>query len=189
LYAKGVSDLGSVMNARSGQSVHDEGEGAGADMTSYLVVAHQTAASRALAETLQLIAADDPEASFVLLVPATPVEQLVIPDEGEAEEIAQRRCEAAVEFLEAQGVPVLEKCIGKPLPLEAIREELGRDAFAYDAIVISTFPAEQSRWLQANLVDETEKAFGLRVIHVLVEPPARIRPSHVQIRRRTSDSP
>ena len=152
-------------------------------MTRYLVVAHQTAASRSLAETLKGLVADDSPAEFVLLVPATPVEELVIPDEGEAAEIASGRCRAAAEFLESQGVSVAKRHVGDASPLKAIGDELSRGGPAYDAIVISTFPAGCSRWLKANLVAETERAYGLPVIHVEVDAPAKIKPSYIRLAR------
>jgi len=69
-------------------------------MSQYLVVAHQTATSPELLQRLTDIAADDPQAAFTLLVPATPVVQLLVPYVGreESREIAEKRAVEAKAF-------------------------------------------------------------------------------------------
>jgi hypothetical protein len=62
-------------------------------MGRYLVVAHQTAAGPRLREALQQQAAIDPGATFVVLVPATPVRHLLTWEEGETRAVAMRRAE------------------------------------------------------------------------------------------------
>ncbi|MDP9238020.1 MAG: dienelactone hydrolase family protein [Chloroflexota bacterium] len=64
-------------------------------MARYLVVAHQTATSQALVEAVRSHALDEPDAEFVLLVPATHVEHLLTWTEEESHEIARRDGDAA----------------------------------------------------------------------------------------------
>ena len=52
-------------------------------MTRYLVVAHQTATSLELLEKVTEIANGDPHSTFTILVPATPVQHLLVWEDGE----------------------------------------------------------------------------------------------------------
>ncbi|MCS7218671.1 MAG: hypothetical protein NZ846_06800 [Thermus sp.] len=128
-------------------------------MARYLVVAHRTAKSRELAEKLQEIQAQDPEARFVLLVPAVPPPGWVY-EEGEVEAQAQR---------EAQGIPVEEAKPGDISPLLALEEELQAHPGTYQAIVLATLPPGLSRWLRLDVHTQAER-FGLPVIHVVARP-------------------
>ena len=59
-------------------------------MARYLIVAHQTATSPALVSRVRAMLAVEPGAEFVVLVPATPVEQLPWYAEGDARSLARR---------------------------------------------------------------------------------------------------
>ena len=59
-------------------------------MTRYLVVAHQTATSPELLRRATELAREDPEATFSILVPATPVQHRWTWEEEETLEVAQR---------------------------------------------------------------------------------------------------
>src|SRR2546423_1443963 len=69
----------------------------------YLVVAHQTAVSDELLRCLREQAAASPDASFVLLVPATPVqdllgwEDLTGQNQQDSQSISARRAEEALQ--------------------------------------------------------------------------------------------
>ncbi|MER3603416.1 MAG: hypothetical protein C4298_06420 [Thermus sp.] len=130
----------------------------------YLVVAHRTAKSPALAEKLKEILNQDPEARFVLLVPATPPPGWVY-DESEVRERAEKEAQEAKRALEAQGVPIEEAKPGDISPLLAIEEELLAHP-QYQAIVLSTLPPGISRWLRLDVHTQAER-FGLPVIHVI----------------------
>ena len=60
-------------------------------MTSYLLVAHQTAHGEELLPAAKEPARQDPDAEFVLLVPATPVTSLLVREEGETADVARLR--------------------------------------------------------------------------------------------------
>ncbi|KGQ21802.1 hypothetical protein [Thermus filiformis] len=142
----------------------------------YLVVAHRTAKSPALAQKLKEILQQDPEARFVLLVPAV-VPPGWVYDENEVRERARRvasrrehrEAEEAKKALEAQGIPVEEAKPGDVSPLLALEEELAAHP-GYQAIVLSTLPPGLSRWLRLDVHTQAER-FGLPVVHV-VAPPA-----------------
>jgi nucleotide-binding universal stress UspA family protein len=134
----------------------------------YLVVAHRTAKSPALAQKLKEILQQDPEARFVLLVPAV-VPPGWVYDENEVRERARREAEEAKKALEAQGIPIEEAKPGDVSPLLALEEELAAHP-GYQAIVLSTLPPGLSRWLRLDVHTQAER-FGLPVVHV-VAPPA-----------------
>ena len=92
-------------------------------MARYLVVAHRTAKSPELAAKLKELLAQDPEARFVLLVPAVPPPGWVY-EENEVRRRAEEEAAAAKRALEAQGIPVEEAKAGDISPLLAIEEEL-----------------------------------------------------------------
>ncbi|WP_243030844.1 hypothetical protein [Thermus altitudinis] len=134
-------------------------------MARYLVVAHRTAKSPELAKKLLEIRDQDPEARFVLLVPAVPPGGWVY-EEKEIQERARKEAEAAKAALEAQGIPVEEAKPGDVSPLLAMEEELMAHPGAYQAIVLATLPPGLSRWLRLDVHTQAER-FGLPVIHVI----------------------
>jgi hypothetical protein len=138
-------------------------------MARYLIVAHQTAGSPELLERVKALAADDPAASFTLLVPATPTGHLLHNwEEGEARQLARRRAGEAMAALAAAGVPVAEARVGSHSPLEAVGDELQAHP-GYDRIVLSTFPPGVSRWLKGNLPAILGRRFRLPVDHVIAQ--------------------
>jgi bacterioferritin len=136
-------------------------------MKRYLVLANQTASSAELQDAIGRILQQDADAEFVLLVPATPVEDLLEWQPDESETVARRTGEAAQAQLEAIGARVVRVEIGDPLPSKAIEDELGRQREAYDGIIISTLPLQRSRWLALDQPRRIERRFGLPVTHVV----------------------
>ncbi|HEY6378268.1 MAG TPA: hypothetical protein VI316_03710 [Candidatus Dormibacteraeota bacterium] len=145
-------------------------------MARYLVVAHQTAESDELRRRLIELAAEDSNAQFVLLVPATPVNDLLVWEEGRSDEAAYRRTQAARDHLEAAGVHVVEAKVGDADPQAAIADELRSDP-AYATIVVSTLPPGVSRWLRLDLPARVRRmAPQSQVIHVVGRARAEARP-------------
>src|SRR5688500_13564181 len=60
------------------------------NMSRYLILANQTAASPELTSAIRDILEKDPDTDFLLLVPATPVEDLLDWQDGDSETIAKR---------------------------------------------------------------------------------------------------
>uniref|UniRef100_A0A7V4A1H1 Universal stress protein n=1 Tax=Thermus tengchongensis TaxID=1214928 RepID=A0A7V4A1H1_9DEIN len=134
-------------------------------MARYLVVAHRTAKSPELARKLAELRSRDPEARFVLLVPAVPPAGWVY-EEGEIQRQAKEEAEAAKAALEAQGISIEEAKPGDVSPILALEEELMAHPGEYQAIVLATLPPGLSRWLRLDVHSQAER-FGLPVIHVI----------------------
>jgi hypothetical protein len=143
-------------------------------MSRYLVVTHQTALSPDLQRKVRTLVAEDPAAEFAVLVPEAPG----VPTtwEGETVDVAGQRAEAARTLLEETArARVVRTAVGAPDPVQAITDELLARP-GYDALIICTLPPGISRWLKLDLVHRAERKFGLRVIHVVAEAPASVRP-------------
>jgi bacterioferritin len=136
-------------------------------MPQYLVLANQTASSPELSNAVREIVEKEPDTEFVLLVPATPVEDLLDWQDGDNQSIAKRTAQAAKEHLEREGAKVVRTEVGDPSPVKAIEDELQRHQEQYKAILISTLPLQRSRWVALDQPRRIERRFKLPVIHVV----------------------
>jgi len=137
-------------------------------MARYLLVAHQTAQSDELLQAARDLARDDALAEFTLLVPATPVVNLLVWEEGETQEVARRHAAAGRARLEQHGLRCREARVADPNPLHAVADEM-HDGGRHAAIVVSTLPAGVSRWLRMDVISRIRRNFPRhRVIHVEV---------------------
>lgn len=139
-------------------------------MTRYLVVAHQTAESAALAGTIEDIVSEVADAEFVLVVPATPISHLFTWTEGESQYVAGEQAEAARVRFGALGAKVIGARVGDADPFLAVVDEL-REHPGYDAIIVSTLPAGISRWLKRDVISRLRRTFDIPIIHVAAEAP------------------
>jgi len=138
-------------------------------MARYLLVAHQTAQSDELIGAAAQLAREDALAEFVLLVPATPVVSLLVWEEGETVEVAQRHAAAARARLEERGLHIVDARHADPDPMAAIADELNAGQ-RFAGIVVSTLPAGMSRWLRMDVISRVRRNFPRhRVIHVAVD--------------------
>jgi hypothetical protein len=142
-------------------------------MALYLVVAHQTAASPELLEKLKEIDAEDADAEFVLLVPATPVGHLLTWTEGESQEVARTTAWDAAHRLRDAGLSLVDIVIGAGDPLLATEDEHRSRGRPYEATIVSTLPLGVSRWLKRDLPNRLHSKLGIDVIHVISREPAR----------------
>lgn len=133
----------------------------------YLAVAHQTSESPQFVAAVTDLARDDPEAEFVLLVPATPTEQMYTWTEGAAQAVARQRADAAALVLTDAGAKVVATRIGAAHPYEAVIDALNADS--YDAVIVSTFGAGASRWLKMDLVNRLRRSLDLPITHVVAD--------------------
>lgn len=142
-----------------------------------LVVANQTATSRALIAELRARAACG-RVVFHLVVPALNSRlRHWVSDTDAAFEAAGRRCDEALTALESHGLTITGE-IGDSVPLLAIEDALSR--FAADQIVISTLPENRSHWLEHNLINRAGARFDVSVRHVIADeqvPPQPDQPS------------
>ena len=136
-------------------------------MPRYLVLANQTASSPELSNAVREIVEKERDTEFVLLVPATPVEDLLDWQDGDNQSIAKRTAQAAKEHLERVGAKVVRTEVGDPSPVKAIEDELQRHQEKYKAILISTLPLQRSRWVALDQPRRIERRFKLPVIHVV----------------------
>lgn len=135
-------------------------------MRRYLVVANQTLGGEHLAEAVRGCLAAGP-ARFHILVPATQPPDHAVWTEGEAQALAQRRLELALERFRNLGAEV-EGEIGDERPLQAIADVLRSQEF--DEIILSTLPPGLSRWLGQDLPHRVERQYELPVRHVIGQP-------------------
>jgi hypothetical protein len=103
---------------------------------------------------------------FHVLVPATHPSDHAVWTEGEAQAIARRNLEAALEIFRKLGAQA-DGEIGDEQPLTAIKDVLREQEF--DEIIISTLPLGVSRWLNQDLVSKVERSFAIPVTHVIAE--------------------
>src|SRR5438552_9592631 len=115
-------------------------------MPRYLVLANQTASSPELTSAVRKMVEKKADTEFVLLVPATPVEDLLDWQDGDNESVAKRTAQTAKEHFERIGAKVVRTEVGDPSPVKAIEDELQRQQEKYHAVIISTLPLQRSRW-------------------------------------------
>jgi len=137
-------------------------------VSSYLLVANETAESQEMLHAVAEISAHDPEAEFVIVIPATPL-NLLQQFEGTAKSargLAARRAQSTRRHLESLGIRVRSTRIGNWDPYAAIEEELLNEN--YQAIVVSTLPPGVSRWLRMDLPSRIARRHPeIRLIHVV----------------------
>lgn len=133
---------------------------------SVLVVAHQTAANRALLDAVRRRASDGP-AHFHLVVPRRPHGMHKVVDPIEAGEREAREVLAqALPLLSEAASSEVTGTIGDAEPLMAVEDAVNLGH--YDEIIISTLPLGISRWLKLDLVSKV-RALGLPVTHVAAQ--------------------
>lgn len=137
-------------------------------MARYLVVAHQTADSPELVSAIRHAQARDPESSFVLLIPATPVQHLGGWTEGEARSVAEAAGARAEDALRRHGIELKAIRVGDADPVEAAADEWN-DRPEYDEVILSTLPHETSRWLKADAYDRLVRRLDIPVTHVVAQ--------------------
>jgi bacterioferritin len=136
-------------------------------MPRILILANQTASSPELTDAVREIVKKDAATEFVLLVPATPVEDLLDWQDGDSEAVAKRTAQTAKEHLEGVGAKIIRTEVGDPSPVKAIEDELQRHEETYHGILISTLPLQRSRWVALDQPRRIERRFKLPVTHVV----------------------
>ena len=139
-------------------------------MRHYLVVANQTLKQPELAEKIRACNDAGP-CDFFLLVPATRVHGPVQWTPADANAVARRRLDGALERFRALGADVVGE-VGDPSPVAAIGDVLRRRSF--DTLILSTLPVGPSRWLRHDVPGRIQRLFNLPV--ELVTPPLDLTP-------------
>ena len=145
-------------------------------MAKYLLVAHQTAQTPELLGAAKSLAAADAQAEFSLLVPATPVGNLLVWEEGETMEVARSTAQSAADSLKRHGINIVGVKVGDADPVLAVDDVLREQR--YETIVVSTLPIGISRWLKMDVVSRLRRQHpALRVLHVIAETTPNTAPS------------
>jgi hypothetical protein len=132
---------------------------------SVLVVANRTADSPELLEALRARAERGP-VRFTLLAPAST-----------GREATARQLEAGLEVMRAAGLEV-DGRIGDRDPTGAVTDAW--DPGEFDEIIVSTLPAQTSKWLSINLPQRVAKLTDALVTHVVASETASPPPSVAQ---------
>jgi hypothetical protein len=139
-------------------------------MARHLVIARETARSPELLDALLRVAAQDPDAAFVLLLPETPLQHLRMVGSGTSQALAEQAAEEARRVFVAAGLNLATVKVADPNPVVAATTELAADPY-YAGIVVSTFPAGASRWLGMDVVSRLRRMCSLPVAHVVSPAP------------------
>ncbi len=135
-------------------------------MANVLVVANRTAESSELLDALRERAARG-DATFTLLVPATPHGVAWAADMHSGGSEAEDHMHGAVQRMRDAGLNVKEGKVGDPDPIAAVQDEV--NFTSYDEVVVSTLPGGISKWLKLDLPHRVERVTGLPTTHVLAQ--------------------
>jgi len=136
-----------------------------------LVLANQTVDSHELIDELRRMGADQ-ESSFLVVVPASPVDTGAAATHGprdvtEATEAAARaRLDAMMSTLHGENLDAQGE-LGDDRPLRALENAVTR--FGPDHIVIATLPPEFSMWHRFDVVDRARAQFTAPITHVVAK--------------------
>lgn len=128
-------------------------------MRHYLVVANQTLKQPELKAKIRACIDAGP-CDFFLLVPATRAHGPVRWTPADANALARRRLDRALERFRELGAEVVGE-VGDPSPVVAIGELLRRRSF--DALILSTLPAGPSQWLRGDVPARIQHLFNIPV--------------------------
>jgi hypothetical protein len=135
-----------------------------------LVVANETVASATLHEVLEGYTSIAPD--VLVLAPALNSRlRHWLSDDDRARREAAARLAACLDALEADGIAA-EGVVGDADPIQAIDDTLR--VFPAAEIVIATHPESRSNWLARDVVARACTAFGLPVVHVVVDERATV---------------
>lgn len=137
----------------------------------YLVLAHRPATSHELVDKLREIAGQRGDATFTLLVPATPVKRLLTWTEGESIAEAGRTAMEVQHLFERSGLQVTDVVVGDASPVQAIADTIAGGG-PFDGIVISTRAPGISRWLKLDVCARARERFHLPLIPVVARRKA-----------------
>jgi hypothetical protein len=92
-------------------------------------------------------------------------------------EATERQLESGLKVMRAAGLDV-EGRIGERDPTGAVQDTW--DPGEFDEVIVSTLPAQTSKWLSINLPQRVAKLTDALVTHVVASEAARPQPSVVQ---------
>jgi len=138
-------------------------------MRRFLVVAHQTLASRELLAAMKAKAKEE-ETVFYLVVPIHHGEPGLTWTEGHDRAVAERRLKEAQLRMTADGVTVAGE-VGSDSPVDSVDEVLRREgAENFAGIIVSTLPRNVSKWLKLDVPSRIQRKTTLAVDHLIGHP-------------------
>lgn len=143
-----------------------------------LVVANETASSRALVELVQKKAADE-KARVTVVAPVNQPSQGYVVYYDTRRASARRRLDRTLDVLREAGVSSTGIVVESD-PVSALRDAIHQ--LEPDEVIVSTHPQKQSGWLRKNLVEQMRRvAGGLPFEHVVVDLHAEHGPENVLV--------
>jgi hypothetical protein len=142
-----------------------------------LIVANQTAPGDHLKEAVRERMSGG-ECKFMLVVPVTPPHGGLTYTQSEADALATKRMEEALEGLRDLGADI-EGHIEEGSPMDAIAAAMQVERFEhhrpFDVIILSTLPPGVSRWIKQDLPPRLERRYAIPVTHIIGEAhPAQV---------------
>jgi hypothetical protein len=134
-------------------------------MSTVLVVANETLASRSLVNAVRMRARRG-EASFVVAAPMARSSSGLVSNQDVQRSATEHRVEHMVDELRKQGIEARGEAFD-PDPFSATMDAVGH--YRPDEIIISTHPETRSGWLRRDLIERVREATGLPVEHVVVD--------------------
>ncbi len=132
--------------------------------TRLLLVANRTCPCPALPAQVLTHVGDRPAEVLVLAPALNSRLRHWVSDVDDAVRAAEQRMSMTIDELRRHGLSVIGR-VGDADPLEAIADALA--TFPASTIMISTWPAGASNWLEKNLPRRAAERFGLPVNHVV----------------------
>lgn len=141
-------------------------------MANYLLVLHGLDDSSELVDAARELSETDPEARFVLLVPAAvlqPLDVLLLPPCTPTQLARQRAGRVRAELMSA-GVNLVATRLGNSSPARAVEDALRFAAYA--AVVVASPPRPVLHWIRRDLPCRLARRFPrARVMHALEAAP------------------
>ena len=138
-------------------------------MRNIVVVANETAASRALADLIESKAKDG-DVQVTVVAPVNQPRQGYVVYYDTRRASARRRLDKVLGLLRDAGIPA-EGVVVECDPVSALRDAI--DQLEPDEVIVSTHPQPKSGWLRRNAVDQMRRVAGnLPFEHVVVDVEA-----------------
>ena len=138
-------------------------------MRRYLVVAHQTLASRELLAAMKAKTAEE-DTAFHLVVPIYHGGPGLTWTEGHDRAVAQRRLAEAQLRMTAEGLTVAGE-VGSDNPVDSVDAVLRREGPKnFAGIMVSTLPRNVSKWLKLDVPSRIQRKTTLPMEHLIGHP-------------------
>jgi hypothetical protein len=135
-------------------------------LTHVLVVANETAASKALVDLLEEKGKDQ-DLQVTVVAPVNQPRQGYVVYYDTRRAAARRRLDKTLSLLRDAGIPA-NGVVVETDPVSALRDAI--DQLEPDGVIVSTHPQQQSGWLRRNAVDQMRRVAGsLPFEHVVVD--------------------